>query len=220
MSQNNSNINKKKIKIPNPEEDDYIPKILNLRLERRKSLKYFSLYFFILNILYIIFGILFFYATYVTRYFISDPDKFWSINMEKPYLLKLQRFTAAAGMFLFCSSIFSIMDNIVIVYHIIKGGLKRRLNYANYILFFLQVFSFIFCLYGICSYKNIIIIFPIIFSYSSFALIASIIYFMSIRKCLSSENLFLLSIERMQILQKNMKEEYSSKKEKNEKNQF
>ena len=147
MSQNNSDINKKKIKTPNPEEDDYLPKILNLRLEKRKSLNYFSLYFFILNILYIIFGILFFYATYVTRYFISDPDKFWSINMERPHLLKLHRVTAAAGMFLFCSSIFSIMDNIVIVYHIIKGGLKRRLNYANYILFFLQVFSFIFCLY-------------------------------------------------------------------------
>ena len=166
MKQNNKDINKKEIEIPNPEQDDYLPKIIDIRLSRRKSVKYFSLYFFVLNIIYILLGILFFCATNVTRYFITDPDTFWSINMEKPHLLKLQRFTAALGMYLICSSIFSIMDNIVIYYHVIKGGLKRRLQYAHYIFFFLQVFSFIFCLYGILSYKKLIILFPIIFLYS------------------------------------------------------
>ena len=212
MAQNNIDTNKKEIELPNPEEEDYIPKIIDIRLTRRKSVKYFSLYFFILNIIYIIFGILFFFATYVTRYFISDPDLFWSINMEKPYLLKLQRFTAGAGMYLICSSIFSIMDNIVIYFHVKKGGLKRRIQYANFIFLFLQVFSFIFCLYGILSYRIIIIIFPIIFIYSFFNLIAGIIYFMLIKRSLNVENLFLLSIERLALYQKNFKEEIRKKK--------
>ena len=215
MSQNN-NSNKKQIDIPSPEEEDYIPKILDLRLKRRKSAKYFSIYFFVIIAFYIIFGIIFFCTTYVTRYFIYDPDLFWAINMENPNLLKLQRFSASAGMFLVCSSIFAIMDNIVIYYHIIKGGLKRRLQYANYIFFFIQVFSFIFCLYGICAYRNLIVIFPIIFSYSSFALISSIIYFIIIKRSLNVENLFLLSIERMILHQKNLKDQYSSKKIKKE----
>ena len=196
MSQIN-NINNNNIGIPNPEEEDYIEKILNLRLTSRKSVKKFSKYSFLLKIFYFIFGLIFLCATYVTRYFIIDPDKFWSICMERQYLLKLQRFCAATGMFLVCSSIFSIMDNIVIYFHIIKGGLRRRLQYANYILFFVQIISFIFCLYGICMYKNLIILFPLIFSYASFNLIASIIYFILIKKSLNGENLFLLSIEGM-----------------------
>ena len=207
MAQLNNNNNN--IGIPNPEEEDYIEKILDLRLTRRKSVKIFSIHFFILNFFYFLFGIIFLFATYLTRYFIFDPDKFWSISMERPYLLKLQRFCAGTGMFLVCSSIFSIMDNTVIYLHIIKGGLRRRLLYANYIFFFVQIISFIYCLYAICVYKNLIIIFPLLFSYSSINLIASIMYFILLKRSLNVENLFLLSIERMINHQKNFKKEYS-----------
>ena len=154
MDKNNKDINKKEIEIPSPEQEDYLPKIIDIRLSRRKSVKYFSLYFFVLNIIFILFGILFFCATYVTRYFITDPDTFWSINMKKPYLLKLQRFTAALGMYLVCSSIFSIMDNIVIYIHVIKGGLKRRLQYANYIFFSYKFFLLFFACMEFYLTKN------------------------------------------------------------------
>jgi len=197
--------------IPNPDEEDYIPRILSLRIIFRKNVKYFSIYFFILCILYFIFGICFFHATYLTRYYIFNPDEFWSYNMERPYLLKLQRFCAGAGMYLICTTIFSIMDNIIIYLHTIKGGLRRRLQYANYIFFFLQLCSFIFCLYGIYFYRNIIILFPFIFGYSIFTLIAAIIYFLLIRRCLSRENLFLLSIERMEKFLKEYKDDFLPK---------
>lgn len=131
--------------------------------------------------------------------------------METPSLLKIQRFCAGAGIYLVGSSIFSIMDNIVIFLHVIKGGLKRRLRYANYIFFFLQLFSFIFSLYGICIYRNILFIFPLMFGYSFFTLIAAIIYFMLIRRNLSQENLFLLSMERMIIHRKKYLSDYKSK---------
>ena len=197
--------------IPNPDEEDYIPRILSLRIIFRKNVKYFSIYFFILCILYFIFGICFFHATYLTRYYIFNPDEFLSYNMERPYLLKLQRFCAGAGMYLICTTIFSIMDNIIIYLHTIKGGLRRRLQYANYIFFFLQLCSFIFCLYGIYFYRNIIILFPFIFGYSIFTLIAAIIYFLLIRRCLSRENLFLLSIERMEKFLKEYKDDFLPK---------
>ena len=103
------------------------------------------------------------------------------------------------------------MDNIIIFLHIIKGGLKRRLQYANYIFFFLQLCSFIFCLYGIYIYRNIIILFPLIFGYSIFTLIASIIYFFLINRCIARENLFLLSIERMTKCLKEYKDDYIPK---------
>jgi hypothetical protein len=212
MSQNtNNNEDKEQIDIPNPEEEDYIPRILSLRIIFRKNVKYFSVYFFILNAFYFIFSICFFNATYMTRNYIFDPDEFWSYNMERPYLLKLQRFCAGAGMYLLCTTIFSIMDNIIIFLHIIKGGLKRRLQYANYIFFFLQLCSFIFCLYGIYIYRNIIILFPFIFGYSIFTLIASIIYFFLINRCIARENLFLLSIERMTKCLKEYKDDYMPK---------
>ena len=212
MSQNvNYNEDNEQMDIPNPDEEDYIPRILSLRIIFRKNVKYFSIYFFILCILYFIFGICFFHATYLTRYYIFNPDEFWSYNMERPYLLKLQRFCAGAGMYLICTTIFSIMDNIIIYLHTIKGGLRRRLQYANYIFFFLQLCSFIFCLYGIYFYRNIIILFPFIFGYSIFTLIAAIIYFLLIRRCLSRENLFLLSIERMEKFLKEYKDDFLPK---------
>ena len=212
MSQNvNYNEDNEQMDIPNPDEEDYIPRILSLRIIFRKNVKYFSIYFFILCILYFIFGICFFHATYLTRYYIFNPDEFWSYNMERPYLLKLQRFCAGAGMYLICTTIFSIMDNIIIYLHTIKGGLRRRLQYANYIFFFLQLCSFIFCLYGIYFYRNIIILFLFIFGYSIFTLIAAIIYFLLIRRCLSRENLFLLSIERMEKFLKEYKDDFLPK---------
>ena len=212
MSQNvNYNEDNEQMDIPNPDEEDYIPRILSLRIIFRKNVKYFSIYFFILCILYFIFGICFFHATYLTRYYIFNPDEFWSYNMERPYLLKLQRFCAGAGMYLICTTIFSIMDNIIIYLHTIKGGLRRRLQYANYIFFFLQLCSFIFCLYGIYFYRNIIILFPFIFGYSIFTLIAAIIYFLLIRRCLSRENLFLLSIERMEKFLKEYRDDFLPK---------
>lgn len=208
MSKNNNIIDYKNMQIPNPDDEDYFPKLLNIRINFRKSVQYFSIYIFFLFIFYFIFGTYFFDATYMTRNFIFDPDKFWLHNMKKPFLLKLQKFCAAAGMYLICATSFSIMDNIVIYLLIINGGLKRKLQYANYIFFFLQIFSFIFCLYGIIVYKNILILFPLIFAFSLFSLIAAIIYFIIIRRSLSCENLFLLSIERM-INQKNKyKKEY------------
>lgn len=212
MSQNiNNNEDYDQLDIPNPEDEDYIPRMLSLRLILRKSVKYFSIYFFLLQTFYFIFSICFFHATYMTRNYIFDPDEFWAYNMERPHLLKLQRFCAGAGMYLICTTIFSIMDNLIIYLHIIKGGLKRRLQYANYIFFFLQLCSFIFCLYGIYAYRKIIILFPFIFGYSTFTLIAAIIYFLLIKRCLVRENLFLLSNERMIKFLKEYKEDYMPK---------
>ena len=212
MSQNINNYEENgQIDIPNPEEEDYIPRILSLRIILRKSVKYFSIYFFILDALYFIFSICFFHATYFTRTYIFNPDKFWSYNMERPYLLKLQRFCAGAGMYLICATFFSIMDNLIIYFHIIKGGLKRRLQYANYIFFFLQLCSSIVCLYGIYIYRNIIILFPLLFGYSIFTLNAAIIYFLLMKRSLVRENLFLLSIERMANFLKEYKDDYKPK---------
>ena len=89
------------------------------------------------------------------------------------------------------------MDNIVIYILIKKGGLKRRLQYDIYILLFLEIINIFFSLYAIWNFRNILILFPFYFMQSFISLAITIIYFILIKKCCNSENLFLLGIDRL-----------------------
>ena len=162
------------------EDENYFAKIVKIRLYHRKRVKKFSIFIFISQSIYFIFGVMFFVSAYITRFFIYDPDEFWNQMIKRPFLLKLQKFCAGGGIYLCLFSIFSIMDNIVIYILLKKGGLKRRLQYDIYILLILKV-----------------ILFSLYFIHSTFALALTIIYFILIKKSCKSENLFFLSIERL-----------------------
>jgi hypothetical protein len=199
MLQNNNIDTKENKQITNQveEKENYFEKIVNIRLYHRKKVKKFSILIFVSNSIYFILGMLLFFAAYITRFFIYDPDEFWKQIMNKPSLLILQKFSAGSGIYICCFSLFSIMDNIVIYILLNKGGLKRRLYYGIYILLIMEIINIILNLYSICCFKNILILFPIIFIYSFFSLGITLIYFILIKKSCNSENLFLLSIERL-----------------------
>ena len=179
------------------EDENYFAKIVQIRLYHRKRVKKFSILIFISQSIYFIFGVMFFVAAYITRFFIYDPDEFWNQIMNRPFLLKLQKFCAGGGLYLCLFSLFSIMDNIVIYILLNKGGLKRRLQYDIYILLILEIINICCSLYSICCFRNILILFSLYFIHSIFALVMTIIYFILIRKSWKSENLFFLSIERL-----------------------
>ena len=179
------------------EDENYFAKIVKIRLYHRKRVKKFSIFIFISQSIYFIFGVMFFVSAYITRFFIYDPDEFWNQMIKRPFLLKLQKFCAGGGIYLCLFSIFSIMDNIVIYILLKKGGLKRRLQYDIYILLILEVINICFSLYSICAFRNILILFSLYFIHSTFALALTIIYFILIKKSCKSENLFFLSIERL-----------------------
>ena len=199
MSQNGDQQSKenKQLSSETEEKDDHFQKIVDIRIFHRKKAKKFSIIIFISHLINFIFGVIFYITAYLTRFFISDSDKFWEQMIKKPRLLILQKFCAGSGMYICYFSLFSIMDGTVIYILLKKGGLKRRLQYSIYILLILQIINIGFSLYSVCFFGDILALFPVSFVYSIFTLGVTIMYFLLIRNCCKHENLFLLSIERL-----------------------
>ena len=80
MLQNNNIDTKENKQITNQveEKENYFEKIVNIRLYHRKKVKKFSILIFVSNSIYFILGMLLFFAAYITRFFIYDPDEFWN----------------------------------------------------------------------------------------------------------------------------------------------
>ena len=173
------------------DEIKYVPKNLYLRLSRRKSAKYFIGYYFAVLIIMAIIGVLFLNSVYMTRNYIFNGDKFWEKIQKDSSLLRVQSFSAFTGVFLCCIAAFSTMNNILVVGHINAGGLKRRLQYANYVFLFFQIVLFIYSTAMLIMFTNLISLYIVLFVFSFYNLLNSIIYFLLIRRCLRRENLLL-----------------------------
>ena len=182
-----------------------------LRLTRRYSAKYFVIYYFFIIIIKLILGILFLNSVYVTRHYIINPDKFWEKTFKNDSLLNLQSYCAFTGIYLICNSIFSIMNNILITIHIYCGGLKRRLQYANIVFIIFQIVLFIYSLFTLIKFTSLISLFIILFIFSVFNLLTSIIYFILVKRVLRRENLYMLSIRRMESHASEYYQEYLQK---------
>ena len=193
------------------DEIKYVPKNLYLRLSRRKSATYFIGYYFAVLIIMAIIGVLFLNSVYMTRNYIFNGDKFWEKIQKDSSLLRVQSFSAFTGVFLCCIAAFSTMNNILVVGHINAGGLKRRLQYANYVFLFFQIVLFIYSTAMLIMFTNLISLYIVLFVFSFYNLLNSIIYFLLIRRCLRRENLFMLSIRRMEAHKAEFYQEYLSK---------
>ena len=193
------------------DEIKYVPKNLYLRLSRRKSAKYFIGYYFAVLIIMAIIGVLFLNSVYMTRNYIFNGDKFWEKIQKDSSLLRVQSFSAFTGVFLCCIAAFSTMNNILVIGHINAGGLKRRLQYANYVFLFFQIVLFIYSTAMLIMFTNLISLYIVLFVFSFYNLLNSIIYFLLIRRCLRRENLFMLSIRRMEAHKAEFYQEYLSK---------
>ena len=193
------------------DEIKYVPKNLYLRLSRRKSAKYFIGYYFAVIIIMAIIGVPFLNSVYMTRNYIFNGDKFWEKIQKDSSLLRVQSFSAFTGVFLCCIAAFSTMNNILVVGHINAGGLKRRLQYANYVFLFFQIVLFIYSTAMLIMFTNLISLYIVLFVFSFYNLLNSIIYFLLIRRCLRRENLFMLSIRRMEAHKAKFYQEYLSK---------
>ena len=203
MSQNNYISTKEDKQLTNKseekekEKENNLKKIVDIRLVHRKRSIKVSKFIFIKNSIYFVYGIIIFVAAYITRFFIYDPDKFWEQMIKRPKLLILQKFCAGSGLYICLFSIFALMDNTIIHILLNKGGLKIRLQYGIYILLIIEIINFFFSLYCVCYFRNILVLFPILFVFSSLSLGITIFYFLLIRKSCISENLFLSAIERL-----------------------
>lgn len=193
------------------EDIKFVPKNLYLRLSRRNSAKYFIAYYFGVLALMIIIGILFLNSVYVTRNYITNGDSFWEKTKKSSVLLKLQSFCAFTGVFMICIGGFSVMNNILVIGHIYAGGLKQRLQYASYVFLIFQIVYFVYSLVVLIIFGALITLYPINFVFSFYNFLNSIIYFLLIRRCTRRENLFMLSIRRMEAHKQEFYQEYLSK---------
>ena len=192
-------------------EEQYVPKNLYLRLSRRHSAKYFIIFYFFLLVVMIILGALFLHSVYLTRNYIVNGDVFWEKPFQNPKMLRIQSFSAFTGVFLICVGVFSIMNNILVIGHIYAGGLKRRLQYASFVFLFFQVIVFLYAFVTLIMFTNLIVLYPIFFTFSFFNVLNSVIYFLLVRRCVIRENLFMLSIRRMESHKEEFRQEYLSK---------
>ena len=190
---------------------NYIPHNLYLRLSRRQSAQCFIIYYFIIIIIMGFIGILFIRSAYLTRFYIIDGDKYWKKVSKGGMYLYIQFFNGFTGIFLICISVFSLMNNIVIILYICLGGLKIRLIYINYILLFLQVVLFIYSVSIIIIFGAVIYLYPILIVFTVFNLINSIILFVLVNRCIKAENSYLLSIKKMNIYKEEYYQDYISK---------
>ena len=117
--------------------------------------------------------------------------------IKRPKLLILQKFCAGSGLYICLFSIFALMDNTIIYILLNKGGLKIRLQYGIYILLIIDIINFFFSLYCVCYFRNILVLFPILFVFSALSLGITIFYFLLIKKNFISESLCLSAIERL-----------------------
>ena len=203
MSQNNYISTKEDKQLTNKSEEkekereNDLKKIVDIRLFHRKRVIKVSKFIFMINSIYFVYGIIIFVAAYLTRFFIYDPDKFWEQMIKRPKLLILQKFCAGSGLYICLFSIFALMDNTIIYILLNKGGLKIRLQYGIYILLIIEIINFFFSLYCVCYFRNILVLFPILFVFSALSLGITIFYFLLIRKSCISESLCLSAIERL-----------------------
>ena len=143
-SNNNQEIRENYIKLDMRKVDIsvYMPKLLITRLVRREKLQNFSVMFFLYNIILLGLSITYLDSSSMTRRYISNGDDFWGFILEnklKPKEISL--FFAFTGLLILFSSCFNIMNGIVILKHIFRGGLKIRLSFAIYTTLVIQIIN-------------------------------------------------------------------------------
>jgi len=190
----------------------YMPKLLIVRLRRRLNIKYFSVIFFLYNIILLILGIFYIDASSNTRRYINNGDDFWNFYFENKIRNKeLPLFFSFTGMLVIFSTSFNIMNGLVILKHIFKGGLKIRLSLAIYTTTIIQIINFGFSFYIIIKYSKAINLNILLLIINGFHLIITIVFFYYTRKIIVKEDDFMLSLSALLQHKKDYFNEYERK---------
>lgn len=209
---NNQSPNNIKLNINKVDLSVYLPKLLHARLARREKLKYFSIVFFIYNLILIVLGIFYLDAGNTTREYISNGDEFWDfIQQNKVRPKELALFYSFTGLFSILSSCFNIMNGLVILKHIFRGGLKIRLSFATYTTLILQIINFSFSLYVLLKYKSVIFLDIFLIIFNSLHFFITVFYFYLTRKVIVKEDSYMLPFSTLNKHKLDYFEEYERK---------
>jgi ammonia channel protein AmtB len=97
--------------------------------------------FFFLSFGFIAIGVLFFESnSNVYRYTAMSITEFWNFYQTNGIKTKEVPLMATfSGIFLICIAVFNIMNFCVMLKHLMRGGLKTRLSFFNYIVLILHI---------------------------------------------------------------------------------
>jgi len=191
------NKNEKNIKLEISKVDSslYVPKLLMIRLNRRNNLKNFSIFFFLFNLLLLGLGILYIDASSHTRRYISKGDDFWNFVFENKLKSKeLVLIFSFTGIFEIFASSFNIMNGLVVMKHIFRGGLKIRLSFSIYTTMIIQIINFGFSFFIIIKYNLIINLNIFLLVLNGIHLLNTLIFFYYTRKIIVKEDDYMLSL--------------------------
>jgi hypothetical protein len=174
----------------------YLPKILSNRIKRRNKTKILSIFLFAYNILLIVIGIIYIEASSNTRNYIGNGDEFWKLFNDLNFKPKeISLICAFTGMLVSVSSAFNIVNGLVILKHIFRGGLKIRLTLCSYACLTIQILNFCFSFFLIIRYRLTLFlnIFYLALAVLNLSLTALMFYF--IKKLVKIESDYMLSID-------------------------
>jgi hypothetical protein len=193
----------------NTERPQYIPKLLFLRMTRRAGLKNFSFVVLAFHFAFLILGFIFIDGIWNTRKYISNGNDYWDyFKIQSLSDKEVQYYCTFSGILCLLSSAFNIMNMIVIIVHTFNGGLRARLKFCQWIHFLMQLIIFIYSFIPLIRLQGIISLFPALFAVSVVNEIFAIVLFMLIRRVVRKELDFMLSIELMDVHEKEFREEY------------
>ena len=191
----------------------YIPRLLYLRMTRRKILRYLSILSFLINSSLFILGFIFLDCVYNTRSYIPNGDYFWdAFQVKNLSSNQIQIYCSFTAVYTILSSFFLNMNNVVIFYHAHFGGLRKRLTLAKWINKLLQAVLFIYSIIPIVVFSNILILFPIYIALNGLAEVISVFIFILCGKVFRKELVHMLPYELMVHHKDEYYQEYLTKK--------
>lgn len=201
-----------KLDIKKVDQTIYLPKLLLTRLQRREKVKTFSIVFFLYNIVLLVLGVIYIDASSFTRKYIRNGDEFWNFvfeNKKKPKELSL--LCSFAGIFEILCCSFNIMNGLVILKHIFKGGLRIRLSFSIYSTTIIQVFNFGFSFFIIVNYGLVVNLNILLFLLNFFHLVIAIVFFYHTRKIIRKEEDYMLPLKTLILHKMDYFNEYKRK---------
>lgn len=177
-----------KLDIKKTDQTVYLPKLLIARLKRRENVKGFSIVFFLYNLILLVIGIFYLDASASTRKYVGNGDEFWNFIFENKIRPKeLSLLFAFTGVFVIFSCSFNIMNGLVILKHIFKGGIKIRLSYSIYTTTVIQSLNFGFAFFVIIKYALVVNLNIILLILNVFHLLITILFFYYTKKIIVKE---------------------------------
>jgi hypothetical protein len=176
--------------------EKFLPKLLMTRLHFRELTTVILAFYSLFSILYLTLGVVYIDSAFDSyKYSAYRIPEFWAKYNEGNIKNKeIQLLASFSGIFSICLAVFSFMCCAVMLKHILKGGLKMRLEAVNFVNIIVQSIMFGYSILPIARHPGFNLLNYILFPISAINIAATILLFVYIKRIVNSESEYLLSL--------------------------